>query len=296
VRIIPIEGGISDSEANTCCNFTAGRADAKSTAKLATNNGDAMSDDDEARPQRGKMPPQKYVVSPGGARAAWNRARAVAPRSAPATFGHTEGVAGAFATAKAKTVVAKLTKLSSNAGDFEAREFVERIVEPELVRLTHEVASANAREMAAVREARKANQKADKAARLLALNTIERHKQERTIDALVGTGFTSGRTLRRHADMWCSRIQADYDGDTKKQVMLATAVAERLALKAHSARTPAEERATNFTSAFLRNNSVDIRGAVPERRASCLVGRQHGRSNLWEIVPGREGAYTRREA
>ena len=237
-----------------------------------------MSDDDGARPQRERVAQHRYSGSPGGARAAWNRdfsSEAARRRSGPtpfvraqgvpATFGRAEGVAGAFATSKAKATVAGLIKLSSNAGDFEAREFVERVVEPEILRLTHEAASANAREAVAVREARKAKRKADSATRLLALSTMQRHKQHQAIDELVGTGFTSDRTLRRHADMWCSRIQAEYDGDTKKQVMLATAVAERLALKAHSARTPAEQRAVNSIIASLQHFYETVRSRYAGR-------------------------------
>ena len=211
--------------------------------------------EEDSRTVRVRQRPRSvYAISPGGARAAWNRganrfdsddddsAQPKGRRRASAV--RAPGVAGAFATAAAKASAAKMMRqarrlLGSN-DDFEARAFVEQFVEPELARLTHEAALANARESQAKRDAAKAQEVADKAKRLLALSTESHAKQSRTIDNLVGVGFNSDRYLRMHVREWCQRIQSEYEGDTKKQVMLAQGIAERLALRVHSAHTPSE--------------------------------------------------------
>ena len=94
------------------------------------------------------------------------------------------GVAGAFATAAAKSSAATMMRQASpllgSNGDFEARAFVEQFVEPELARLNHEAALAKARESQAKRDAAKAQEVADEAKRLLALNTENHAKESRT--------------------------------------------------------------------------------------------------------------------
>ena len=216
--------------------------------------------DEATRAIRARKPQQRPDVDTSGSRAVWNRdlaagrlrTRVPQPKGRRrASVVRAPGVAGAFATAAAKSSAATMMRQASpllgSNGDFEARAFVEQFVEPELARLNHEAALAKARESQAKRDAAKAQEVADEAKRLLALNTENHAKERHTIEKLVGVGFNSDRYLRMHVREWCQRIQSEYEGDTKKQVMLAQGIAERLALKVHSAHTPSEVSGTCFS-------------------------------------------------
>ena len=80
------------------------------------------------------------------------------------------------------------------------------------------------------------------------LNDDKRLARHRPIitTQLAGSGCGSARSLRNHTQSWVQQIEAAYAGDTWKQMQLATALAERLALKKRSFERPADQKVVPF--------------------------------------------------
>ena len=108
----------------------------------------------------------------------------------------------------------------------------EQFVQTELENLAHAAATAQVEADKAKKATAKSTERADRVTRELARVTMQtRARHQPTITALVGEGFQSDCTLRRHASEWVKKITAAFPDDTRKQVQLAQSIAERLALQ-----------------------------------------------------------------
>ena len=169
-----------------------------------------------------------------------------APAPESAARQPTGGIAASFANAQARSVVEKLRAAFEAYDPDGDGANLDPAVEHLVTSLVFEKAAAQESSQRANAEAVRAKRDADKAKRQLAASVQKDHDigppHQPTIDALIGTGFGSDRTLRRHAADWVSKICEAYPDDTLKQVQLAVALAERLALKAHNHRSTKDER------------------------------------------------------
>ena len=138
------------------------------------------------------------------------------------------GLDAAFAKGAASKIY---TDLARQCGD---STFVTEHVRPVIDRLVSNAAAARQSARDATSKAHTALAAEAHAKRLLAkvLNDDKRLARHRPIiTELVGSGFGTSNTLREHAANWVQKIEAAYAGYTWKQMQLAAALAERLALK-----------------------------------------------------------------
>ena len=153
----------------------------------------------------------------------------------------------------AKGAAAKIyTDLARQCGD---STFVTEHVRPVIDRLVSNAAAARQSAREATSKAHTALAAEAHAKRLLAkvLNDDKRLARHRpVITELVGSGFGTANTLREHASNWVQKIEAAYAGDTWKQMQLAAALAERLALKKSSFERPADKKVVAAVIASLR--------------------------------------------
>ena len=161
------------------------------------------------------------------------------------------GIDAAFAKGAASKIYSDLAANAPNNDD----GFVSTHVRPVIQRLVNEAAAAkqSAREANAVALAARTAETHAKRLLTKVLNDdkrLARHKP--IIEQLIGRGFDSDRSLREHAADWVQKIEVAYAGDTWKQMQLAGALAERLALRKAVFERPSDQKVVTAVISSLQ--------------------------------------------